>query len=87
KKEQQKQTLAKKKRHPALAEALSETEHAMTKLTEQKKLLEKQMATPDSYKTDKAAQDAQFTYGKLLRELETVEEQWLAAQAAFDAAE
>jgi ATP-binding cassette subfamily F protein 3 len=70
----------KKKNHPALWDAVEKTEKRVTLLTRQKNQLEDDLTNA----TGKAAQELQFAHGKLSKELEQAEEEWLTTQAAFD---
>jgi ATP-binding cassette, subfamily F, member 3 len=69
----------KKKQHPQLWNAVEETEKRVTKLTGQKNQLEDDMTREGA-----DIQGLQLSYGKLLRELESAEADWLDAQTAFD---
>ena len=82
KKEQKAALAEKKKLHPGLWDALERTEKRVTLLTRQKNQLEDDMADPKAH----GLQEIQFAYGKLSKELESAEEEWLAAQSAFDTA-
>ncbi|RYG59682.1 MAG: ATP-binding cassette domain-containing protein, partial [Alphaproteobacteria bacterium] len=69
----------KKKQHPTLWDAAERTEKKVAQLTRQKNQLEDDMTADDA-----DVQSLQISYGKLVRELETAEEQWMEAQSAFD---
>lgn len=77
---------AKRKEFAPLYKKVEEAEKALSKLTKQKKEMEAKMAEPDFYDDAEAAQDMQFDYGKLLRDVEYAEEAWMEAQATFDGA-
>ncbi len=80
KKEQKAALAEKKKQHPALWEAAEQAEKRVTLLTRQKNQLEDDLTRA----TGKDAQELQFSHGKLLKELDAAEADWLEAQTAFD---
>jgi ATP-binding cassette subfamily F protein 3 len=79
-------TAAKRKEFSALYEQVTTAEKAVSGLLRQKKEIEAQLADPAVYEDAEKARDLQFTYGKLLAEIEPLEEKWLAAQSAYEEA-
>jgi ATP-binding cassette subfamily F protein 3 len=74
------------KRGP-LKRALEEAEKALTKLTQERALLEARLADPKTYSgPPQAAADLQKQKVRLERDLAHAEHQWLAAQEALEAA-
>ncbi len=63
-------------------EKLRDAEKSMNKLTAEKEKLEARMADPDFYNNPAKIADAQKSYAKVLKELESAEENWLAQQVA-----
>jgi ATP-binding cassette subfamily F protein 3 len=86
KKELRQQEAQKRKTYAHLVKKIEEAEKTMTRLTDKKKTLESQMADPAFYADSAKMQDAQFAYGRLLKELAAAEEAWLAAQETYDKA-
>lgn len=82
KKEQKAALAEKKKQHPALWDAAENAEKRVTMLSRQKNQLEDDLTSASG----KAAQELQFSHGKLAKELEAAEADWLDAQSAFDSA-
>ena len=86
KKELRAQAAAKRIQFAPLYKKIETAEAELTKLNKRKKELETTMADPGFYDDAAAAQDAQFAYGKLLRDIETAEAAWLEASDAYEAA-
>ncbi len=85
-KELKKALQEKKKQFPDLVARSEQAEALVSRLAKQRKQMEAQMADSTFYADATAAQQAQFTYGQLLRELEEAETVWLEAQEAFERA-
>ncbi|MBI1363714.1 MAG: ATP-binding cassette domain-containing protein [Proteobacteria bacterium] len=85
-KELRQQEAQKRKAHADLVKKIEEAEKVMSRLTDKKKALESQMADPAFYEDAAKMQDAQFAYGKLIKDLGDAEEVWMHAQEAYDEA-
>jgi ATP-binding cassette, subfamily F, member 3 len=87
KKERQKQIQDKKLRHPVLVAAMEQADQQLALLNRQRGVLEDEMAEEETYADKATLKAAQLAHGKLLKQLETAETAWVAAQEAFEQAE
>jgi ATP-binding cassette subfamily F protein 3 len=83
-KELRAQAAAKRKEFAHLYKDVEVAEKELSQLNKKKKELEMQMADPAFYDDTDKLQDAQFEYGRLLKDIEEVEATWLAAQEAYE---
>ncbi|PIZ30247.1 MAG: glycosyl transferase family 1 [Alphaproteobacteria bacterium CG_4_10_14_0_8_um_filter_53_9] len=87
KKELQKALNDKKKRWPDLYKAMGIAENAYAKQNKMKKSMEADMAAPDTYENEDKLRGLQIDYARIVAELEELEDVWMKAMAAFEAAE
>lgn len=74
----------KRKQFPDLAKQVDKTEKALTRVTKERAKLEQQMAEPGFYNDAENAQSVQFEYGRLTKQMEEAEAEWLSAQSALE---
>ncbi len=86
KKQKKEAARAKRKAFPELYAVVEKTERAFSVLNKQKKEYDKQMAEPTFYEDESKVRDVQFSYGKLLQDMEAAEAEWVEAQNKYDAA-
>ena len=83
-KEQRQQKAQERKARQDLRKEAQKLEAQLEKLNARKAALEEEMAAPDYYDDMDNVQDSQFKYGQLLKEIDTVEARWLAANEKAD---
>lgn len=85
-KERRQQKAAERKAIAHLRKDVEKAEKLLEKLQGKKADMEAEMADPDYYDDMEAVQDSQFKYGKLLKDIDAAEADWLAAQEKYETA-